>query len=223
MRFSVVIEAVEKKSQLRRVERTDAYHHGDLRAALLKATGELISESGVEALTLRACARRAGVSHGAPAHHFGNLTGLLTEFAVEGFQKLRAAMDHAASKKTDSALLEAALGYIDYAMKAPEQFRIMWRTELLDGSSTRLQEAASLSRQPLRDALVAALLATHAQVLPEEVLTSRFDLAWCCVHGYACLWVEGRRKSSSLADAAGMLMTLRPVLVSSMEDIKQVP
>ena len=64
----------------------NGYHHGNLRAALLRAAEEIIRESGVEGLTLRACARKAGVSHGAPAHHFGNITGLLTELAAEGFE-----------------------------------------------------------------------------------------------------------------------------------------
>lgn len=65
-------------------DKADGYHHGDLRAALQKSAEEIIRESGVEGLMLRACAQRAGVSHGAPAHHFGNIAGLLTEFAVEG-------------------------------------------------------------------------------------------------------------------------------------------
>src|SRR5271155_3547747 len=71
---------------------SDGYHHGDLRAALLKSAGEIIRDSGLEGLTLRACARKAGVSHGAPAHHFGNVTGLLTELAADGFERLAEAM-----------------------------------------------------------------------------------------------------------------------------------
>ena len=68
------------------------YHHGDLRAALLRAaTGEL-AENGVERFTLRGCARRAGVSHAAPAHHFGDVTGLLTEVALDAFGGLAASI-----------------------------------------------------------------------------------------------------------------------------------
>ena len=59
------------------------YHHGDLRAALLIAARSIVEEQGAEAFTLREAARRAGVSHGAPAHHFGDKTGLLTALAAQ--------------------------------------------------------------------------------------------------------------------------------------------
>src|SRR5690606_36808708 len=68
------------------------YHHGDLRRALLAATEELLEAEGIEAFTLREVARRAGVSHGAPAHHFGDVRGLLSEFTAESFAQLSAAM-----------------------------------------------------------------------------------------------------------------------------------
>ena len=56
-----------------------AYHHGDLKAALLAAAEAILERDGIQALTLRAAARAAGVSHAAPANHFGDLTGLLSE------------------------------------------------------------------------------------------------------------------------------------------------
>jgi AcrR family transcriptional regulator len=200
------------------VETVERYHHGDLRAALLKAAGELIAEDGVEALTLRACARRAGVSHGAPAHHFGNITGLLTEFAVEGFQRLTATMSTVGSKGSGDALLAAGLGYIQFAMRAPEQFRIMWRSELLDSSSERLQGAIRDSRQYLCDVLDAAHVRQYGIPLTASSLASRFELAWCCVHGYACVWVEGRRKSRSLVEAERMLRMIGPLLLARSDD-----
>src|SRR5687767_6451184 len=64
------------------------YHHGDLRAALLLATDQLIRERGLGEVSLREVARRAQVSHGAPAHHFGNKAGLVTAFAAQGFDRL---------------------------------------------------------------------------------------------------------------------------------------
>ena len=54
------------------------YHHGDLRQAMITAAEAVLAEKGLAGFTLRECARRAGVSPAAPAHHFGNLTGLLT-------------------------------------------------------------------------------------------------------------------------------------------------
>lgn len=66
------------------------YHHGALRDALLAAAESVLNESGLEGFTLRECARRAGVSHGAPAHHFGDARGLLSAFAAQSFDQLEA-------------------------------------------------------------------------------------------------------------------------------------
>lgn len=191
--------------------KSDGYHHGDLRAALLHAAEEIIRESGVDGLTLRACARRAGVSHGAPAHHFGSVTGLLTEFAAEGFERLAEAMSRKQLKDADDQLQAAGLGYIGFAMRWPEHFRVMWRSELLDENSPRLQQAREISQQCLRDALLHAN--AQGRTLSEDELAARFQVAWCCVHGYASLWVEGNRRSRSLDEAKRMLRLLRPSLV----------
>ena len=189
----------------------NGYHHGNLRAALLRAAEEIIRESGVEGLTLRACARRAGVSHGAPAHHFGNITGLLTEFAAEGFERLTESMSRKNIEDADDELRAAGLGYIQFAMRWPEHFRVMWRTELLNQASPRLCKARQTAQQRLRDSLVHA--DAHGRTLSEDELAARFQLASCCVHGYASLWVEGNRSSRSLDDAKRMLRLLRTSLV----------
>ena len=67
---------------------TTPYHHGDLRNALLDAADELLQEQGLQGFTLRACARRAGVSHMAPKHHFNDVRGLLRAVAERGFARL---------------------------------------------------------------------------------------------------------------------------------------
>jgi AcrR family transcriptional regulator len=204
--------AMERKSRPRpRTRKDDGYHHGDLQAALLRAAEEIIRESGVEGLTLRACARRAGVSHGAPAHHFGNITGLLTEFAAEGFERLAEAMRRKQLKDAGDQLQAAGLGYIEFAMRWPEYFRVMWRSELLNESSLRLQRSREAARAPLQDALRRANM--QGRTLSEEEFAARSQLAWCCVHGYASLWVEGNRRSRSLDEAKHVLRLLRPSLV----------
>ena len=68
------------------------YHHGALRDALLKAAETVLERDGLAGLTLRAVAREAGVSHAAPTHHFGDLTGLVSELAAIGFRQFNAAM-----------------------------------------------------------------------------------------------------------------------------------
>ena len=192
--------------------KSDGYHHGDLRAALLQAAEEIIRDSGLEGLTLRACARKAGVSHGAPAHHFGSVTGLLTELAAEGFERLAEAMHPAKVKKADDDLEAAGLGYIQFAMKWPEHFRVMYHSELLDQQSSRLRLARESGERIVRDALI-RVNERCSKPLPEDELAARFEVAWCCVYGYASLWVEGSRKSRSLDEARRMLRVLRPSLV----------
>src|SRR3954468_24917195 len=83
------------------------YHHGALHAALLKAAETVLERDGLAGLTLRAVAREAGVSHAAPAHHFGDLTGLLSELAAIGFRQFNAAM--AAADSSGPSPLDRAM------------------------------------------------------------------------------------------------------------------
>ena len=76
----------------------DRYHHGALREALIDATESLLAEKGPESFSLREVARRAGVSPAAPAHHFGDASGLLTVVATLGFEGLAAALREAEAR-----------------------------------------------------------------------------------------------------------------------------
>ena len=81
------------------------YHHGDLHVALLKAAQTVLERDSLPGLTLRAVAREAGVSHAAPTHHFGDLTGLLSELAAVGFRNFNASLTAASATGTASAKL----------------------------------------------------------------------------------------------------------------------
>ena len=123
------------------------YHHGDLHDALLKAAETVLERDGLGGLTLRAVAREAGVSHAAPTHHFGDLTGLVSELAAIGFRQFNAAM--AAAGAIDAPpLLKAmarAKAYVAYAQAHPGMYGLMFRTERLDMTRPSLHEAASAS------------------------------------------------------------------------------
>jgi hypothetical protein len=93
-------------------------------------------------------------------------------------------------KSADDDLQAVGLGYIQFAMRCPEHFRVMWRSELLNEESPRLRKARQTAQQRLHDALMEA--AAHGRTLSEDELAARFQLASCCVHGYASLWVEGK-------------------------------
>src|ERR1700688_4473944 len=97
------------------------YHHGALRDALLKAAETVLERDGLAGLTLRAVAREAGVSHAAPTHHFGDLTGLVSELAAIGFRQFNVAMVAATASGTspmDKAIARAK-AYVAYAQANP--------------------------------------------------------------------------------------------------------
>jgi len=121
-----------------------SYHHGNLRAALLEAAISELAESGIEGFTLRSCARRAGVSHGAPAHHFGDLTGLFTVLATDAFGQLALSMDHETAKVPSGnieSLVAVAIGYTDFALAHPDLFKLMFRTSRLNVDDPDLKAA----------------------------------------------------------------------------------
>ena len=104
------------------------YHHGDLRRAVLTAAVEAIDESGPAGISLRDLARRAGVSHAAPAHHFGDKAGLLTALAVEGYDMLADAVI-AAHRRTGD-LVETGVAYVRFAVDHRAHFEVMFRPDL---------------------------------------------------------------------------------------------
>src|SRR5665811_1625280 len=100
--------APRKRGAPRAASENAPYHHGALRDALLEAAERVLERDGLSGLTLRAVAREAGVSHAAPTHHFGDLTGLVSELAAIGFRQFNAAMV-AAGAAGGPSLLEKAL------------------------------------------------------------------------------------------------------------------
>src|SRR5499427_5599515 len=100
------------------------YHHGALRDALLDAAERLLEREGLSGLTLRAVAREAGVSHAAPTHHFGDLTGLVSELAAIGFRQFNDAMASSCSPDTPFPArgLARAKAYVGYAHAHPGMY-----------------------------------------------------------------------------------------------------
>lgn len=119
-----------------------SYHHGDLRAALLKSAEMEISDKGIEAFSLRGVAKRTGVSHAAPSHHFGDARGLLTALATVGFQRLLGAQEkrqRLAPSDPGAQLAASGLGYIDFAIENPALFRLMFSSERPDTANSTLE------------------------------------------------------------------------------------
>jgi AcrR family transcriptional regulator len=160
---------------------TRPYHHGDLRRALLVSAAEAIAESGPAALSLRDLARRAGVSHAAPAHHFGDKAGLLAALATEGYDRLADALNQA--RERTGSLLEIGVAYVKFAVDNRAHFDVMFRPDLYSAGDGEL--AAAQGRAS--DALAAGVA---TQVSPAEGFLAGMS-AWSIVHGFATLWLSG--------------------------------
>jgi AcrR family transcriptional regulator len=168
------------------------YHHGDLRQALMAAAEAILLEQGAQAFTLRECARRAGVSHAAPAHHFGDARGLLTALAATGFDRMADLMEaHHAKSRGDASARLTAVGqaYIDFALRHRAHFQLMFARDRLDADDADLQRAGGRTSQMLSLALTAVMT---ERGLPLRDLPQRMLLSWSAVHGFATLVAEGQ-------------------------------
>ena len=170
------------------------YHHGALRDALLQAAERVLERDGLQGLTLRAVAREAGVSHAAPTHHFGDLTGLVSELAAIGFRQFNAAMVAAGAAGTSpiEKAMARAKAYVAYAQAHPGMYGLMFRTERLDMTRPSLCEAANASFA----GLAGAIGASRQEQISEQALSleqaAAIARAWSLVHGFTMLLLDDR-------------------------------
>jgi AcrR family transcriptional regulator len=175
------------------------YHHGNLREALLQAAIQLIAEIGPGGFTLREVARRAGVSHNAPYRHFQDKEELLAAVATAGFRGLTAAMLDAVKGESDpiDRLKRAGLGYVEFALRQPEHFTVMFDAPISQSKDPTFAQAG----QEAFATLVNFVTACQQQGrLPSGDPLQFAMLAWSMVHGVAKLATAGRLPSSSKAD-----------------------
>lgn len=181
------------------VREKNSYHHGDLRAALLEAAEAELGEKGIEGFTLRGCAKRAGVSHAAPAHHFGDATGLLTALAAVGFRRFVETQaeikETAASRDARGMQLAAGVGYVTFALKNPALFRLMFSSDRKNAEDANLQAAAGAAYR----GLVADVSKARGAAVTSPGDDPDVIAAWAMVHGLADLMISGRISP----DAAG--------------------
>ena len=191
--------AAERPAAVRRRKSSGdtPYHHGDLREALLQAAERVLERDGLAGLTLRAVAREAGVSHAAPTHHFGDLTGLVSELAAIGFRMFNAAMDAAGNSETHPMMkgLASAKAYVAYAQAHPGMYGVMFRSARLDYSRPSLHEASEASFA----GLTRGVGASRQEQISQETLSldqaAAIARAWSLVHGFTTLLLDGRLTS----------------------------
>ena len=199
----------------------DTYHHGHLAESLLDAVEEMASQFGIEAVTLRGCAKRVGVSPSSAFRHYVDKRALLTAFATRAMHRLTETLGEARSRaasQNEDAFTEVSLAYVRFALERQALFRAMWREETLYSND----EAYVAEAARLQAALTAGFAGTLEDTDPSELSAAEL-LAWSTVHGLACLMVDGpvgntESHSRQLERASRVLSELSPVFQRAQPD-----
>jgi AcrR family transcriptional regulator len=171
----------------------DAYQHGNLREALIQAGLKLLSEGGVEKLSLRAAAQLAGVSHAAPYRHFRDKNALVAAIAEQGYRLLTARMQEEEKRVTSgdlrARLTAIGVGYVAFAIEHPGYFRVIFGgLACADAVTPELKAAGAASYQVLRglidEGVAGGVLRAED---PDELALA----AWSLVHGLGMLAIDG--------------------------------
>ncbi|MFD1711891.1 TetR/AcrR family transcriptional regulator [Ottowia sp. GY511] len=168
------------------------YHHGNLREALIEAAVAIIDEQGVEQLSVRETAKRAGVSPGAPFRHFASRAALLTAVAEQATERLAASATQALAAAAGQPPLQrlAAIGhaYLDWASAYPTHFRVISDRTQLDGGGSPATAAANEGLRRQMRSLLDEALGTHVSAAEREhaLVASR-----AMVYGLARMAADG--------------------------------
>lgn len=175
-----------------KVKPTGKYHHGALREALIKAGLEILRERGLDALSLRACAERIGVSHAAPAHHFRTGKALVTAIATQGFDALTkdlSAARQATGPDPFDQLKAAYAAYLRFVLREPDLFKLMFSMDRLDPQDAAIQESSAKAYQRLTEAAMPLHARVTAKAGYDQMRTEQ--LLWAVLQGYAKLYLNG--------------------------------
>ena len=165
------------------------YHHGDLRAACLRAAMELLEEGGATALSLRAVARRAGVSPAAPYRHYADRDALISAVAAVGYRELAEQLAAAhPSPSTADDFGAIAVAYVQFALQRPALFRVMFAEPCDTDNSERVAATNAISEY------VSAIVQQSFPGFDTEGLSTA---AWALVHGLAFLHLDGKLDAST--------------------------
>lgn len=170
------------------------YHHGDLRDALVEAALGVLDTDGVSAITLREVARRAGVSHSAPYHHFADKDALLAAVTLRISQELGESLVE--TQQPGFNVIEAAravgVGYVRYAVRHPQRFRLLNRGRVQSpGGPTPEVQISRTENVTLRFLLESMREGQQAGFLTDGSPETLAVIAWATVHGLATLLIDG--------------------------------
>ena len=168
-----------------------SYHHGDLHNALLQAAEQLLAEQGVASLSLRAVAKRAGVSHAAPYRHFRDKAALLRALAQGGFERLADAIEVAAvnaSQNPEQKLVEAGVAYVRQAIERPAVTQLMFGGSIAVEDDVAYRQASAAAFEALLKIIEEGVAAGVFRARDPHELAL---VAWTSMHGMAMLKTAG--------------------------------
>jgi len=173
---------------LQKLTEVKTYHHGDLYQTLLNVGEQALAEMPVDQVTWREIARRAGVSHAAPKHHFASLGHLLAEIAARGFKRFMAelaeAADGAASQSPATRLMAMGRAYFLFAQENPAAYQLMFGQREPMVMTPRLIDASFESWDQMVSAVAAITGHTRAAAGAMHV--------WSSIHGLSLLRLAQR-------------------------------
>jgi AcrR family transcriptional regulator len=171
-----------------------------LRDRILAASVALVQESGIGALSMREVARRAGVSHQAPYHHFADKEAILAALAEAGFRRLADALEAAPGADALEALTHGGQAYLQFALEHPAHFRVMFRPELVELERYPTAQVEAERAYAALETLVGRVVAEGK--MPPEGAPGLLVLAWSFVHGLAALVLDGPLRHDESQEAA---------------------
>ncbi len=175
------------------------YHHGDLKNALIKAGVEILSKEGIDGLSLRKVAQRAGVSHSAPYSHFPDKQSLIAAISTEGFNQLYAELDAAVlayPKNPKKQLQQGALAYLQFALNNIDTFKIMFSGVL--EKEKEYPAFVEISHKTFRRVVDVVKACQDAGFLRSTSSEMMAVAVWGQVHGIVSLALEGQISHSVL-------------------------
>jgi AcrR family transcriptional regulator len=191
------------------------YHHGDLKNALIKAGGEILSKEGVGGLSLRKVAQRAGVSHSAPYAHFPDKQSLIAAISTEGFNQLYHKLNAAISKHANDPkqqLVEGTRAYIQFAIDHKDTFKIMFSSAL--EKEKEYPAFVEISRKTFERVVDIVKACQAEKVLGPGSPEVAAVIVWGQVHGIVSLALEGQISHTVLDQ-----YSVQDLVSSAMEQI----
>lgn len=183
------------------------YHHGDLRKKLLETALEIISEHGLEKISMRGLGQRIGVSRSAPYRHFADKNALLCAIAEEGYKKFTAVIKKINEQLSDDPLTRlknAGVAYVEFAVSNPVHYRIMFGNEII--KNKRTQALTQAAHTLFNEFLHAVMMCQNEKIIISINPSIIANTLWSLTHGISTLLIDGQIQTENVLKGSPALL-----------------